>query len=193
MDANSSRLGSASNDLLALLARAGVGPVLAPMAIQYMNMLPLTAEPESQGVLLLVQGLQRLLRQRGARLVVDGGLGPQTVRALERFAGPRWSQKSWATLYQDVLRGPWQGPIRNDRQLLDAAPADLGGVSDVAFSPLGMLAIGVGIWWWLNRAPKKRKMVYYNFAPGSPDELAARRRRSEVGWEMAYGSRRGRR
>lgn len=155
-------LGAASNDLWSLLARAGVSTTLTPLAIPFMNMLPLTGEPEAQGVQILVQGLQRLMRERGQRIAVDGALGPQTVRALQVFAGPRWDQKSWATLYQDVLRGGWRGPIRNDRQLLDAAaPQGMGAsfLGDVAFSPLGLLAIGFGIWWWINRDQPRGRAV----------------------------------
>jgi hypothetical protein len=58
----------------------------------------------------IVKGLQRLLNKRGARLVVDGGLGKTTVDAMTPFTGPMWKQKSWSQIYQDVMDGrPWAG------------------------------------------------------------------------------------
>jgi len=103
-------------DLRDLLLMAGIGQFNAVMSIPYMNMLPTTTDPYAQGVLQLVEGLQRLLVQRGARLEIDGGFGTNTQRALEIYAGPRWYDKSWAQLYGDVVDGrAWQSWNRESR------------------------------------------------------------------------------
>jgi lysozyme family protein len=105
-------------DLRTMLLRAGVGQFTASMSIPYMNMLPSTTDPYAQGVSQLVAGLQRLLNKRGANLAVDGGMGERTAAALERFAGPRWGERSWAQLYGDVLASQeWSSFDRNDRGL----------------------------------------------------------------------------
>jgi hypothetical protein len=103
-------------DLRELLLNAGVGQYTASMSVPYLNMLPSTTDPYAQGVIQIVQGLQRLLNKRGARLEVDGGLGGRTVGALTKFAGPRWYDKSWAQLLGDVESGgKWQGWDRQNR------------------------------------------------------------------------------
>lgn len=103
-------------DLRDMLLSAGVGQYNAILSIPYMNFLPSTTDPYAQGVIQLAQSLQRLLNMRGAGLVVDGGLGPDTVSAVMRFSGPLWYDRSWAQLMGDVMTGrPWKGWIRNGR------------------------------------------------------------------------------
>ncbi len=144
-------------DLREMLLTAGVGQFNAVMCIPFMNMLVTTTEPYAQGVQLMVKGLQRMLNQRGARLVVDGGLGDRTQKALERYGGPRWADKSWAQLYGDVIAGvPWQGYVRNARgnddvQWFGAERAletnGLGDVTDLLTNPFA-LAAGAALVWW---------------------------------------------
>lgn len=103
-------------DLRDLLLLGGAGQYTALMSINYMNYLPGTCEPYAQGVIQIVKGLQRLLNARGAALQVDGGMGDATQKALQKFAGPRWYEKSWAQLYLDVIQGDrWKGVSRPDR------------------------------------------------------------------------------
>lgn len=115
-------------DLRDMLLAAGVGQYNAVLSIPYMMMLPRTCDPYAQGVMQIVEGLQRLLIKRGARLEVDGGMGEATIRALVPYAGPRWYDKSWMQLYGDVLHGtPWKGVERVTRAAeLDYSLSDYG-------------------------------------------------------------------
>lgn len=155
--------GQPPHDLRALLIRAGAGQYTADMSIPYMNFLPTTTEPYAQGVQQIVQGLQRLLNEKGARLRVDGGFGERTIKALMVFAGPRWYDKSWAQLYNDVLSGHrWEGWQRNDRTPhLELAPweAQGGVVGDVFDSPLLLIGLGALAWWWFTKPGGGRERV----------------------------------
>ncbi len=135
-----------------ILIAAGVGQFSAPLAIQFMSFLPRTCDPNAQGVLLLVQGLQRLLNKAGSTLKVSGTMGDDTARALMIYAGPRWYDKNWTELYQAVLAGKhWEGWKRRDRydeppQLISETPS-LDGVLDSVTgfltSPIGLVAAGL--------------------------------------------------
>lgn len=152
-------------DLREMLLTAGVGQFNVTMCIPFMNMLVTTTEPYAQGVQLMVKGLQRLLNQRGARLVVDGGLGDRTQKALERYGGPRWADKSWAQLYGDVIAGvPWQGYVRNargnddvqwfgaERMLETPGGTGLGdAITDLVTNPFALAAIAGLAWWKFGR------------------------------------------
>ena len=141
-------------DLRAMLLRAGVGQYSVTMSIPYMMMLATTTDPYSQGVIQIIEGLQRLLNEHGAQLEVDGRFGDREIAALQVFAGPRWADKSWAQLYGDVLAGKtWEGYERNDRRrrphATDGYVEDLGTtlIGDVFASPLPLIAIGAAVWW----------------------------------------------
>lgn len=149
------------HDLTDLLSAAGVGRYLQPMAIQFMNMLPRTTEPYAAGAVELAKGLQRLLNQQGAKLTVDGGMGTETVRALMKFSGPRWYDKSWAQLYDDVLEGkPWDGWQRESRASANAGqPIAVGSnmLDDLIGNPVVLLAAGAFVWWkFFRKDPNKR-------------------------------------
>lgn len=145
-------------DLRDMLLAAGIGQFNAQQSIPFMNFLPSTTDPYAQGVIQLVQGLQRLLNKRGGRVTVDGGMGEQTLRELVKYAGPRWYDKSWAQLYGDVISGKrWPGYEREDRSGLSPEEAryehdsDIAGlgdgfVADLMASPLpwiGAAALGL--------------------------------------------------
>ena len=161
------RMKNPEGDLRDLALRAGIGSYVAPMAIQFMNFLPRTCDPYAAGVQELVRGLQRLLNEQGAKLVVDGGLGNRTVQALARFAGPRWYDKSWAQLYGDILAGQvWEGFERNDRSTaeelarLREMQTGLGSmtgdvVGAVLDRPVLLAAGAVGLWWWFKHGRRR--------------------------------------
>lgn len=107
-------------DLRDMLVEAGVGQFNAAMSIQYMNFLPRTSDPYAQGIMQIVEGIQRLLNRNGAGLVVDGGMGIETIRGVMKYSGPRWYDKSWAQIYGDIMEGErWGGVDREDRGLAD--------------------------------------------------------------------------
>lgn len=146
-----------------MLLEAGVGQSIATMAGQYMFFLPRTSDPYAQGVIAIVQGLQRLLNKRGASLAVDGGLGPKTVKALRRYAGPLWVDKTWAQLYGDVLLGkPWRGFERLGRrqraklgELESETALGTSFVGDLFSSPLPLIAAAAGAWWYFSKKGRR--------------------------------------
>jgi len=152
----------AQPDLRDMLLDAGVGQFTAVMSIPYMNFLPRTCDPYAQGVMQIVQGLQRMLNQRGANLDVDGRMGQDTLTELLVYAGPRWYDKSWAQLYADVRAGyPWVNWTQT-RQLETntpaAAPQATGDITDVLSSPLFWLVGAVATFWYLeDRAFRKTR------------------------------------
>lgn len=141
-----------------MLLAAGVGQFTAVMSAPYMFFLPRTCDPYAQGVMQIVEGLQRLLNDHGARLSVDGGLGERTITALSKFSGPRWYDKNWAQLYGDVIAGKkWGGYVRKGRMPQESladydyttAPSSLEGgvVGDLLNSPVPWMAAAALAWW----------------------------------------------
>lgn len=109
-----------------MLILGGAGQFMADNSIPFMFMLPGTCEPYAQGVIQIVECLQRLLNMRGSDLEVDGGLGAATQDAVRKWSGPRWYEKSWAQIYQDVIKGkPWTGFRRQSRDPITAQGANL--------------------------------------------------------------------
>lgn len=104
-------------DLRELLLLGGAGQFMAELSIAFMNMLPGTCDPSAQGVIQILQCLQRLLNdQAGARLEVSGRLDHPTQDAIRIFSGPSWYEKSWAQIYNDVIAGKrWKGYRRDSR------------------------------------------------------------------------------
>jgi hypothetical protein len=140
------------------LLAGGVGQFNAVMSIPYMFELPRTSDPYAQGVIQIVQGLQQILNKRGAHLDVDGGLGIKTIRALRKYAGPAWHDKTWTQLYGDVLAGkPWEKGLVNrggsiyEQPMADydyATPDPLSGLlGDVMASPLPWIGAAALIWY----------------------------------------------
>ena len=135
-----------------MLKAAGIGQYNTALSLPYVSMIPRTCDPYAQGVIQLVQGLQNALNSRGAHLELDGGLGPATAKEIAKYAGPRWYDKTWLQLYDDVLRGKkWQrfekygrGGHGVEEQLADydyTVPDPLSGlVGDFFASPLPWVA-----------------------------------------------------
>ena len=90
-------------DIRSMLEQLGIATPLIEMAIEHAFQLPRTTDPYSAGMIILVRAIQGGLNQLGYDLEVDGGLGKQTVAALQRVSGPRWYDKSWVQLMGDVL------------------------------------------------------------------------------------------
>lgn len=146
-------------DLRDMLLDAGIGQYNAIMSIPYMNFLPRTTDPYAQGVIQIVQGLQRMLNWRGSGLDVDGRMGDSTIAELLVYAGPRWYDKSWAQLYADVRLGyPWKNWPQS-RQLESKTPAGpqqpMGDIADVLSSPLVWVAGFVAYLWYSGNKQNK--------------------------------------
>lgn len=153
------------DDLQAMLAQGGIGAFNAPLSIPFMYMLPSTGDPYAQGIQQLVEGLQRILNRRGARLEVDGSMGQATVAALVPYAGPRWYDKNWVQLYGDILYGDVRPDFRahvarKKAEALGCGPGSPPGVKsamgdivdDLVGNPLVLLGAGAFVYWtWFHK------------------------------------------
>lgn len=139
------------HDLRSMLLAAGVGEFNAQLSIPQMMIGVRTSDPYDQGVIQLVQALQNVMNQKGAKLELTGFLDAPTQRELRRYAGPSWTDKSWAQVLGDVLDG---APAPAPRPKWHVIPPDrgLGGViGDVLYSPVGLIAAGVAGWLLIKR------------------------------------------
>jgi len=142
-------VGGRKDNLREMLLAAGIGEYNAILSLPYMYFMPRTCDPYMQGVMQLVEGLQNLLRGRGARITMNGTLGADTAAAVARFSGPGWRDKTWMQIYGDVLRGrvldppamPEPEPVEATSGILDA----------VATNPLAWLAGGAAAYFFLGR------------------------------------------
>lgn len=136
-------------DVRTMLERLGTRDGVAVLAIQYAFLLPRTCDPYAAGVQEIVKALQRGLRDKGYHLVVDGGMGPETVAAIQRVSGPRWYDKNWVQLMGNVLYAPHAPPPKVARRARrPVAQGDFGVVGTIANSPLALASIGAGIWYF---------------------------------------------
>ena len=128
-------------DLREMLLGAGLGEMRATLAIPYMYFLPRTSDPYTQGVMAIVEGLQRLLRAKGAPLATDGGLGQETAKYLGVIV-PNWNEHTWASLYGAVLASVHQ--FAASRQ---TAMSGLGTTGEILDNPVAWLIGGAAIYW----------------------------------------------
>lgn len=146
------RIGGRQDSIRSMLSAAGVGDFNATMSIPYMYFLPRSCDPNVQGVMQLVEGLQNLLNAKGAHLTVNGWMGAETAAAVRRFGGATWRDKTWLQLYGDVMRGrvargQTQVPAAQSQPV---AASTMGGlVDDLTMSPLAWLAGGAAAYYFL--------------------------------------------
>jgi len=140
---------SRDENLREMLLSAGIGEMRATMAIPYMYFMPRSSDPYTQGVMTIVEGLQRMLRDRGAPLALDGGLGTQTAQYLAAIV-PDWGEHTWASLYGAVMA--------SQRRFATAPPlAGIGlgtsATGDLLASPMSWLLGGAALYWFFLRDP----------------------------------------
>lgn len=68
----------------------------------FMGFTPGTSYKDSTAVISIIKGLQRGLNRLGAKLDVDGRLGPRTNYAIQQVSGSTWATKYWFSLYVDL-------------------------------------------------------------------------------------------
>jgi len=124
-----------------MLLAAGLGEMGATLAIPYMYFLPRTSDPYTQGVMTIVEGLQRLLRAKGAPLATDGGLGQDTAKYLGVIV-PDWNEHTWASIYGAVLASPHR--FAASKAVAMSGLGATGGLSD---NPVAWLLGGAAIYW----------------------------------------------
>jgi hypothetical protein len=89
-------------DVPSILMHFGIGRFNSQVAAQYVFMIPRTTDPDAQGVIMLVEAVQRGLLRMGAGVKQSGILDQATVDALRRISGPEWHGKTWLQILGDV-------------------------------------------------------------------------------------------
>ena len=153
------------DDLRKMLLSAGLGEMRATLAIPYMYFLPRASDPYTQGVMAIVEGLQRLLRDKGAPLALDSGLGAETAKYLGVIA-PNWNEHTWAGIYGAVLSSPHRFAASQK-----IAMSGLGATGALSDSPVAWLFGGAAIYWLFLRddAAKARARKVGRSARGAWD------------------------
>jgi hypothetical protein len=90
------------SDVPTILRSFGVGQYNLPMAMQYAFMIPRSTDPDAQGVILMVEAVQRGLQMLGASVQVSGILDQTTVNYLRRVSGLSWHGKTWVQILGDL-------------------------------------------------------------------------------------------
>lgn len=143
------------SNLREMLLAAGIGNFNATMSIPYMYFMPRTCDPYAQGVMQLVQAIQNVLRARGdTQIEVTGWLDAATQRAIARYAGPSWGDKTWMQLLADVMYAH-----KLARPLAVTAPAveATSGFDDIFYSPVALVAAGAAAWFFLRGGRRANK------------------------------------
>lgn len=164
-----------SLNVRSMLLQMGVDSYLADMAIPYMWFIPGAVDPDAQGVIETIQGLQRGLRRLGFNAVaVSGVMDRPSAEALDQLHPPvsSWMQTPWVQLYGciiDALANPRRKahimkhtPMGDYFQYHGPAPGPLPGVMvGTPPGPLGMGATAVDLGTSLEFGPgrDKRNMI----------------------------------
>lgn len=86
-----------------VLKELGTTELHATMAIQSMFFLPRSSRSDANVTQIIVGAVQRGLRQLGCQVQVDGYFGPKTAACVQKVSGPRWRNKTWMEICQDIL------------------------------------------------------------------------------------------
>lgn len=87
-----------------MLLQLGTPPFTATMVIPSVWMTPGTTDPDSPSVIEIIRAIQRGLRKLGyTNVEVLGVLDSFTGAALNQVASPRWMEKAWVQIMDDVL------------------------------------------------------------------------------------------
>jgi hypothetical protein len=132
-----------SNEVSArtLLLRLGVSDFNATMMIPYMFTSPMTTDPKSPMIILLVKHLQKKLNTMGAGLIVTGYLDRPTAAALSGLlGGNQWSSWAWS----DVIAATIKSHAR-DIKLTEVAPITPYAIPATGDMPLGLPEVPGGI------------------------------------------------
>ncbi len=132
-------LAASTQDARSLVAAIGIGDFNATMVIPYVFLTPANTDPDMPPVRLLVQGIQRVLRQMGASTVSDSGmLQAETATELRRLTGPNWTGMTWGTIIETTLRARDAGRRLDPVKVQPAELETLGFLPDLPAVPGGM-------------------------------------------------------
>lgn len=143
-----------------ILLRLGVSDLNATQIIPYMFTSPMTTDPKSPMIMLLVKHMQKVLNQMGANLIVTSYLDRPTSSALDGlFGGTQWSSWAWTDVISGIVKAKQSGVRLNETAPITkypiAATGDMPfGLPDVPGGVLTYAAAGFGLWYLMK---KKRK------------------------------------
>lgn len=124
-----------------LLIQLGVGDFNATMMIAYLFVSPMTTDPKSPMIILMVKALQKKLNALGANLIVTGYLDRPTAAALTGLFGTdKWTSWAWS----DVIASVVKAPIR-DISIKEVPPATKYPIAATGDMPLGLPDVPGGL------------------------------------------------
>jgi hypothetical protein len=140
-----------------LLLKLGVGNYNATMMIPYLFTSPMTTDPKSPQIMLMVQHMQKVLNKLGANLIVTSYLDRPTAAALTGlFGSTNWTAWAWS----DVVAGVVQAKA-NGTQLSEVDPVTTYPIAATGDMPFGLpdvpggivtyAAAGAALWWFLKK------------------------------------------
>lgn len=140
-----------------LLLKLGVGNYNATMIIPYLFTSPMTTDPKSPMIMLLVKHMQKVLNQMGAGLIVTSYLDRPTAAALTGlFGSTNWTAWAWS----DVIAGVVQAKANNTK-LSEVEPVTTHAIAATGDMPLGLpdvpggiftyAAAGAALWYFLKK------------------------------------------
>lgn len=130
-----------------LLLNLGVGDFNATMIIPYLSVSPMTTDPKSPQIMVLVKAMQKQLNLMGANIVVSSYLDRSTADALSQVCGSEdWSRWSWSDVIATVLAAKSTG---NPMPLVQSTPnlsatGDFVAIGDDAM-PFGLPTVPGGV------------------------------------------------
>lgn len=115
-----------------ILSKIGVGEFNATQVIPYFFLTPSATDADMPPIIVLVEALQRHLREMGADVRVDGILSVNTASAFRALLGQNWPRMPWYRIAEAVM------DARRHGTRLHTGGASLAGVS-VGADDLGFL------------------------------------------------------
>jgi lysozyme family protein len=126
-----------------MLLSLGAGEIGATLAIPYLPQTPRVSDPDAQGVMRIVECLQRGLNRMGCRLREDGFLGARSTYCLRQVSGRSWHDKAWLQIMGDVIGAIDAGMrIRPRSAQAMGLYADLGAAEALQYKNVSGVCIG---------------------------------------------------
>lgn len=132
------------NNTREILRKLGVGELHATIAMQQAFFLPRSTRADATATMILVKALQHGLIKAGCRLQKDGVMGPETAKCLAAVSGPKWLNKTWIRLAEDVIRAEKFGigaMVHDPPPVAMVLSGDEAGIASKASSVLVVLAV----------------------------------------------------
>lgn len=118
-------------DVIDSLLMLGMNRETATMTIPYVWFAPATTDPYSAVIIALVEAIQHTLLERSIPTRADGYVDARTSLALAKYAGPRWKNRPWIHVIDDLLfKTPTKGrAVAAQKEMAMGYYGSLGGMS----------------------------------------------------------------